>query len=632
MWNRVQKCLVAIAAAAVVIGAVAADRSAIADKDKWNLDDLYPSRAAWNEAREQFAKRIGDLAPFKGHLGDSAQTLLKALQTQEDMTKELYRLYVYAGMTYDLDTRVSDSMAMRQSMAKLGNDYSAAASFVEPEILSLDEAKVASFYASEPGLAVFKPYLDDILRMKAHTLSPEEERIVAQTGSLSGAPGSIYGVFTSADMPYPEVTLSTGEKVRLDNAGYAKYRASGNRADRDKVFKAFWETYAAYRRTLGATLYSHVRGHVFSKDVRKYDSCLQRALDADNIPTQVYRQLIKDVHDNLPTLHRYLKLRQRMMGVDQLRYEDLYAPLVKEVDLTFTPDEARGLVLKAVAPLGPDYVKVLKGGYESRWVDFFPSTGKRSGAYSNGAAYDVHPYMLLNFNGRYDDVSTLAHESGHTMHSYLSNKNQSFTNSRYSIFVAEVASTLNENLLFHTMLDETKDDATRLFLLGEYLDGFRQTLFRQTLFAEFELRIHEMAETGEPLTGDSLSKLYLDLVRTYYGHDKGVCQVDELYGNEWAFIPHFYRNFYVYQYATSLTASTFLANRIRSEAGGDASSRGARDAYINMLSSGSIKYPVELLKDAGVDMTTSAPFDASMKEMNAVMDQIESILAKKPGA
>jgi len=330
------------------------------------------------------------------------------------------------------------------------------------------------------------------------------------------------------------------------------------------------------------------------------------------------------VHANLPTLHRYLKLRQRIMGVDQLRYEDLYAPIVKRVELRYSPEQAKDLVLKAVAPLGPKYVADLKKGFADRWMDFMPTTGKKSGAYSTGA-YGVHPYQLQNFTGLYEEVSTLAHESGHSMHTFLSDKNQPYPTHDYRIFVAEVASTLNENLLLHYMLSQTKDRDTRLFLLGAYLDGLRTTLFRQTLFAEFELKIHELSEQGEPLTGEKLTGLYRGLLKEYYGDAAGVCKVADLYGIEWAYIPHFYYDFYVYQYATSITASAKIAADIRADKTGK-----SRDAYLKMLSSGSSKYPIDLLRDAGVDMTTSAPFHAAIQEMNTVMDEIEKLLAQKP--
>jgi oligoendopeptidase F len=380
---------------------------------------------------------------------------------------------------------------------------------------------------------------------------------------------------------------------------------------------------------MGTTLDAQVKGHLFDQKVHKFGSALEASLFRNDVPASVYTQLVADVRRSLPTFHRYLRLRQRMLGVDRLRYQDLYAPMVGQVDLTFKPDEARAITLEAFAPLGAPYVATLKKGYESRWTDYLPSTGKRAGAYSTGV-YGVHPYQLLNFNGKYDDLSTLAHESGHSMHTWLSYQKQPYPTSDYPIFVAEVASTLNENLLFHHMLARAKDDATRLALLGNRLDGLRGTLFRQTQFAEFELALHQLAEKGEPLTGEALSKLYLRIVREYYGHDQGVCQVDDLIGVEWAYVPHFYYDFYVFQYATSLVASSAIAKAIRDEA--PARKTAARDAYLGMLSAGGSKFPLDLLEDAGVDMTTSKPFDAAIAEMNATMDDMEKILARQAKA
>lgn len=602
------------------------ERKDVPVKYTWNLVDLYPTRQAWAEALARVEKRVDDLQPCKGHLGDSAATLLKALLTREEIAKEMARVGIYAMLSRDTDTRDSETGGMVSQTQNLENRLSTAWAWVEPEILALGDEKVKSFMTREPALAAFRPVLDDIMRRRPHTLSPTEERVFTRCSEMGDTGEAVYGLFTNADLPFPEVTLSDGRKVRLDQSGYGRYRSSTLRADRDLVFKTFWQTFKAFRRTLGLTLYNQVKSHIVNKDLRHYPSSLAAALDGANVPVTVYTQLVSDVNANLETLHRYLRLRKRMLGVEQLRYEDLYAPTVKAVDMRFTPEQAMEVTLAAVAPLGPAYTSVLKRAYDERWVDFLPTTGKRSGAYSAGSAYDVHPYQLLNYNGKYDDVSTLAHESGHSMHSWFSNKNQRFSNARYSIFVAEVASTLNENLLFHYTLHRAGDDSTRLFLLGERLEGFRTTLFRQTLFAEFELRIHEMAEQGQPLTGDRLSALYLELLRRYYGHDQGVCGVDELYGNEWAFVPHFYYNFYVYQYATSLMASTAIADRIRAEApkGGTQ----ARDAYLRMLSAGSSTYPVDLLKETGVDMTTSAPFRSSMREMNLIMDQMETLLQK----
>lgn len=600
------------------------------EKYKWDLSQIYKDKASWKQAKDDVSKRIPVLASYKGHLGDSATKLNEALRYFVDTDKEIGRLLSYASMLYDEDTRIAENQELLQEGENLATEYGMAISYFRPEILSLDKAKVDGFFKEEPKLAEFRMLVDNIMRMKDHTLSLPEERLLAKTfGDMGGSPEAIYSIIVDAEMPFPEITLSTGEKVQLSNAAYTKYRSSAVRADRDLVFKEFWGAYKKFNLTFGTSLYNHLKMHTCSKELRNYDSCLAAALYGNNIPPAVYKQLIADVHSNLPTLHRYLNLRKKMMGVDKLRYEDLYASIIKEVDLNYTADQAMDLTLKACAPLGPDYCNALKTGYESRWVDFYPGPGKRSGAYSNGSTYDVHPYQLLNFNGAYEDVSTLAHESGHSMHSFLSNKTQPYVNSDYSIFVAEVASTGNESLLLDYMLKNTKDDNVKLFLLGSSLDDLRQTLFRQTLFAEFELKIHEAAEKGEPLSGESFNKMYLDLVREYYGHDKGVCEVDELYGNEWSYIHHFYYNFYVYQYATSKVATSYLAKKILEEAAMKKPVTKTRDAYIKLLSSGSSKYPVELLKEAGVDMTTSEPFKAAMGEMNKIMDQIEAILAKQ---
>jgi oligoendopeptidase F len=529
----------------------------------------------------------------------------------------------------DQDTRVARNQQMAQQAAQVYSELQTATAYMRPEILAIGRPTIERFITEEPRLAQYRMFLDDILRAAPHTLTPPEEKVLARAGLLAQAGGAVHSVFTNADLPYPEVTLSTGEKIRLDASAYGKYRASPVKADRDAVFAAFWGRYGEFTRTLATTLNAHVESHAFNKDVRKFGSSLEAALFEYNIPVSVYQRLIDDVHANLPTLHRYLRLRQKIMGLPALGYEDLYAPIVERVQLEYTPEQAMALTLDAFAPLGQEYVDVLRKGYASRWVDFLPTTGKRTGAYST-SVYDAQPFQLLNFNGAWEDVSTLAHESGHSMHSYLAAKHQPYATAGYSIFVAEVASTLNENLLFHHVLDRTQDDPTRLFLLASYLDTMRTTLFRQTLFAEFELRIHEAVERGEPLTDEALSKLYLELLRKYYGHDQGIVNVAEPYGAEWAYVPHFYRDFYVYQYATSLIGGMSLAENI---IGKDAVKSGraakGREAYLRLLKSGSSRYPVDLLKDAGVDMTTSQPFDAAIREMNRIMDEIERIHARQ---
>ena len=628
--NRLPLILAALLAAVLLSPlARAEERTNVPEKLKWNTADLYASEDAWYKAKDDIAARIPKMAEFQGKLGESADLFYTAASTMMALDKDLTQLLVYASMRGDEDTRLAKPREMNQAGQQLAVQFYSTISYVRPEILALGAAKVSGFIAADPRLAPYKPYLDDILRYAPHTLSAPEEKVASQAEIMTDNAGRAYRTFKDAELPYPEVTLSTGEKVRLDAQAYTKYRASTNREDRDKVFQAFFSRFKDFERTFGTTLDGDVKTHMFNKDVHKYGSCVEAALFNSNVPVSVYTQLISDVHTNLPTLHRYLKLRQRMMGVDQLRYEDLYAPIIKKVDLRYTPEQATDLVLKAVAPLGPAYVATLKGGYDSRWVDFVPTTGKRSGAYSTGA-YGVHPYQLQNFTGLYEEVSTLAHESGHSMHTYLSDQKQPYITHDYKIFVAEVASTLNENLLLHYMLGQTKDRDTRLFLLGSYLDGLRTTLFRQTLFAEFELKIHELAEQGEPLTGEKLSELYLGLVKDYYGDAQGVCKVNDLYGIEWAYIPHFYYNFYVFQYATSITASAQIAANMRADAALKKPTTKSRDAYLAMLSSGSSKYPIDLLKGAGVDMTTSGPFNSAIKEMNGIMDEMEKLLVEKP--
>jgi oligoendopeptidase F len=600
------------------------ERSAIADRYKWNLAEIYPSDGAWRKAKDELVAELPAIRPFKGTLASSAQKLADALELSSRLAKAFTRLYVYASMMSDQDTRVSLYQGMQQEMAQIGANFGAETSFIEPEILKMDAAQVDSFIGSEPRLKVYSFYLHDILRRRAHTLSDSEERLLANSSLVASAPSDIFGILSNADFPYPSITLSDGKTVKLDNAGFNLYRAVPNRADREKVMSAFFGALGNFRGTLGSTLNGQVQSDVFYAKARNYESALARSLDAANIPTTVYTRLIDGVNRALPTFHRYLNLRKRMMGVSELHYYDLYAPLVASADLTYTAEEAQKHVMAALKPLGSEYAAAASRAFNERWIDLYPSPGKRSGAYSNGGAYDVHPYMLINYNGKYNDVSTVAHELGHTMQSYLSNKTQPYPLADYPIFVAEVASTFNEALLIDHMLKTITDDATKLSLLGNYLEGIKGTVFRQTQFAEFELRAHEMAEKGEPLTGDALSKLYADITKKYYGHDKKVCIVDDYIQHEWAFIPHFYRNFYVFQYATSFTASAALSEKVLA---GDAA---ATKRYLTFLGAGGSKYPIDLLKDAGVDMTSDEPLNLTMQKMNRVMDDMEKLLAKAP--
>jgi len=615
--------LVLFAVATLVSQAQEHDRSKLPDEYKWDLTPIYPSDQAWRAAKEKLASELPTLRKFQGTLASSPSQLADALETQSSFDKELSRLFVYAGLKSDEDTRVSTYQAMQQEMIQLASVLGTESAFIEPEILKMDNATIERFLTQEPRLHIFRHYLDDISRRRAHTLSNAEEKLLAASSVMASGPSSVYGIFTDADFPYPSVTLSDGKTVKLDKAAFSLYRASRSREDRQKVMEAFFTTLGKYRGTFGSMMNSNVETSVFYARARNYATDLQASLDQPNIPVSVYSRLVEGVNRNLPTFQRYLKLRKRMLGLPDLHYYDLYAPLVSSVDTRYPVDVAEQNILAALAPLGPEYAAGAKRAFTERWIDMYPTEGKTSGAYSNGAAYDVHPYMLLNYNGKYDDMSTIAHELGHTMHSYFSNKTQPYPLSSYPIFVAEVASTFNEALLIDYMLKRIKDDSTRLSLLGNYLESIKGTVFRQAQFAEFELRMHEMVEKGQPLTGDSLSKLYDDIVKKYYGHDQGVCIVDDYVANEWAFIPHFYNSFYVFQYATSFTASSALSEKVLS------GEPGATERYLKFISSGKSKYPIDLLKDAGVDMTTDEPLELTVKKMNRVMDEMEKLLDKK---
>ncbi len=615
-------CVLGISLAADSVMSQERDRTKVPEQYKWRLTDIYPSDDSWKADKAALTKRLPGLSQWNGLLAKSPTQLADCFDYLNDVAKQYSRLAVYASMISDQDTRDADHLAMVQEMSQLGAEFSAQMSYIQPEILAIPKETIDRFLKEEKRLGIYRHDLDDILRKKDHTGSAAEEKIIADASLMADGPDNIYGIFSNADFPFPTVTLADGKNVRLDKAAFALYRAVPNREDRKVIFEKYFGKLEEFSRTFGTQLYAEVKKDMFFMKARKYPSCLAAALDANSIPVAVYHSLVDGVDANLATFHRYLKLRQRMLGVDQLHYYDLYAPVVKSVDLNYTYEEAEKNVIDALAPLGSDYIQNSKKAFTDRWFDVYPSTGKRAGAYSQGGAYDVHPYMLLNYNGKYDDMSTIAHELGHTMHSFYSNKSQPFNMSQYSIFVAEVASTFNEALLIDYMLKKTKDNNVRLSMLGSYLDNIRGTVFRQTQFAEFELKIHEVAEQGQSLTGELLDSLYLEITRKYYGHDKGICVVDDFVKSEWANVPHFYYNYYVFQYATSFTASAALSEKVLA---GDASET---NHYLALLKAGGSDYPIDLLKRAGVDMTTAEPLELTMKKMNRIMDEIEEIIGK----
>jgi oligoendopeptidase F len=609
-----------LVASAGILPAQQRERGKVPDKFKWDLTALYPNDEAWRAQKDKLVSEFPKLKEFQGTLGSSAARMADCLETESRMERELRRLSAYAGLISDQDTRVSTYQGMKQEIVQLFSAFGAETAYIAPEILKIDSATLARTIDQEPRLHVYRHYLDDVTRRRPHTLSEPEEKLLAASAVMAAGPSTVFRIFKNADFPNPSVVLSDGKSVKLNDSAYELQRASSVREDREKVMAAFFGALGSYRGTFGSMMDTSVETSFFYARSRNYKSSLEAALGDANIPISVYQKLLEGVDRNLPTFHRYLKLRKPMLGLKELHYYDLYAPLVKSVDTEYSIEEGEKKILEALAPLGPDYAAGAKRAFSERWIDVYPTDGKASGGYEDGEAYDVHPYILVNYNGKYIDVSTVAHELGHGMHTYFSNRTQPYPLASDPTFVAEVASTFNEALLIDYMLKTVPDNATRLSLLGNELENIKGTLFRQAQFAEFELRMHEMAEKGEPLTGDSLSKLYGEIVKKYYGSDQGVCIVDDYVQHEWAYIPHFYFNFYVYQYATSFAASSALSEKVL------AGAPGAAERYLKFISAGGSKYPIELLKDAGVDMTTGEPLELTVKKMNRIMDEIEKLL------
>ncbi|MBI5730693.1 MAG: oligoendopeptidase F [Ignavibacteriales bacterium] len=600
------------------------ERKDVPEKLKWNNSILYKNIDEWQKDKQAVETQIKKISEYKGKLGESADTFYNALRLYFDLYKSFYKLSDYANRVSDEDLRNSENQSLTQVTNTLGTQFGEASSYLSPELLSLPQDKIKNFFDEKKELKEFRFFVDDILRLREHTLNANEEQILASAGLITTTPGEVYGIFDNAEKPNPKVKLSTGEEVELSSAAYTKYRASQVREDREKVMKAVFENYQKFQNTIGSNLAGKIRADYFFSKNRKYNSVLESSLNANKIPVSVYENLVSQIHKNLPTLHRFLKLKAKMLGVDQLHYYDLYPPLVKSVDFKFTVEEGQNLILDVFKPMGDEYVSTVKKAFNERWIDYVPTVGKRSGAYSSGAAYDYHPYILMNWTDDYESVSTLAHELGHTMHSYFSNKSQPFVNAQYATFVAEIASTINETLLNNYMVEKVKTDDEKLYLLGSYLDLLKGTIFRQTQFAEFELELHKKIENGEPLTGESISKIYYDIVKNYYGNDLGACVVDPYIAYEWAYIPHFINYaYYVYQYSTSLIYATAFAEKIVKEG------QPAVDKFYNILKGGSSDYPIELIKKAGIDPLSSEAFDLTIAKMNKVMDQIEEIISKK---
>ncbi|MFI4867808.1 MAG: M3 family oligoendopeptidase [Steroidobacterales bacterium] len=600
--------------------------AAPAPDSMWDLSDLYASPQAWTDAFARARAAAEALAGYKGTLGGSAAAMLTALDAISAVRRESARLSVYANLKADEDLRVATNQERRQQAQSLETTLSEKTSWVAPEIVALGTDTVRRFLAESAPLAQrFDFFLNDTLRAAPHTLGDEAETVLAGAGTVLQQPGTVRELLADGELPLPTVTLSDGTKVRLDAAAYGKYRQSPNRADRKLVFDAFWSAWSRFQGTLGTLLTTQVMGDVFSARARHFASSLEAAQFGDDMPAAVYRTLVDETNAALPTLHRYLRLRRRLLGIrGPLRYYDNYPPILALKPLpSFTVADSERITLEALKPLGEDYLQLLRRGFDGRWMNVDPQPGKAAGAYMSGAAYDVHPYLLLNHTDDYQSLSTIAHEWGHAVHTLLSNEAQPFDKAGYSIFIAESASIGNEMLLNDYMVAHAGSKAAKLYYLGLGLDQIRSTFFRQVQFAEFELRIHEELEQGHALSGARMSEMYCGLLRKYYGEAAGVTKIDPAYCIEWAFVPHFYRDFYVYQYATSMAGAAYMTDAILKEGAA------ARDRFLSMLRAGASDYPYELYKRAGVDMATPAPYRALVARMNAIMDQIEALESQK---
>ncbi|MEO5695161.1 MAG: oligoendopeptidase F [Usitatibacter sp.] len=605
--------------------ACAATSSAFAQErpqDRWNLADMYPSQEAWNADAARLEASLTKVAACKGKLGESARRFKECTDGQYNAVRLFYRLAVYANELNSEDTGATLGLELRSRIGVMGAKLGEATSWVRPEILKLGAAKVEAFVKQEPGLKIYAQPLRDIVRAAPHTLDSQGEAIMAAFSLSGNAASNIYQVLANADFPWPMVKMSDGKEVKMDEPAFSTARESANRDDRKRAFDGFYARWKEFERTLGTTYYADLKEDTVYAKLRKYPDSFARSMDGNNLPLAVYDALVKSANDNLPTLHRYFKLRGRILGVPEMRYYDIYPPLVSG-GREFPIDEGVKIMLESAKPLGDAYVAAMANGVKNRWMDVYPRPRKQSGAHMAGAAYDVHPYLLLNYTNNYESVSTLAHEWGHAMHSYLSNKAQPFATGRYATFVAEIASTTNEVFLLEYMLKNAANDDERLLYLGSALEGLRGTFFRQTMFAEFEREAHSRVDKGEALTGERLTKMYGDILKRYHGDKEGVVKIDELYTIEWARIPHFYNSFYVFQYATSISAGSLFAEAILK------GEPGARERYIKLLEAGSSGYPYDLVKAAGVDLATAAPYQAVANRMNRIMDQIEAILAKR---
>lgn len=592
-------------------------RNEVPEDLTWRLEDIFATDALWEDEFKEVTAYAKKASSYAGTLGNGAEALLEVLTYYDDIYGRAMKLYTYAHMRYDQDTTNNFYQDMNSRIQTLATNISTALSFITPEILALSEETIERYLAENKDLQLYKQSLQEITMGRPHVLPAEQEALLAQMSEVTGTAANTFGMLNNADIVFPKVKNEDGEEIQLTHGNYIKFLESKDCTVREAAFKAMYATYGSFKNTFAATLTGNVKKHNVSARIRNYRSARHAAMSNNFIPENVYDQLVETIHNHLPVLHRYIALRKKVLGVDKLHMWDLFTPLVKEVEMKMPYDEAKDILVKALAPLGEEYQGIVQSGFDNRWVDVKENKGKRSGAYSSGT-YGTNPYILMNWQDNVDNLFTLAHEFGHSVHSYYTRSNQPFVYGNYSIFVAEVASTCNEELLNDYLLKTIKDPQQKIYLLNHWLDGFRSTVFRQTMFAEFEHMIHEMDQNGESLTAERLTEVYYDLNKQYFGED---IVIDEEIGLEWARIPHFYYNYYVYQYATGKSAATALSKQILEEG------TPAVERYINnFLKAGCSDFPIEVLKAAGVDMNDAKPIDDACKVFEERLNELEKLL------
>lgn len=593
---------------------MAKDRSLIDEKYKWDLDKMYPEYTMIDEDIKYIQESTEKMEEYSGKLSDSKEIFYDAMLLMEDISRRLSKLYAYTHMKHHQDTRINENLAQATKTEMLSTELSKATAYVVPEIIAMDESILNEFLKDEK-VKHYKKMIEEILRDKPYTLSEREEKILAASSELARIPENTYEMLSYADMKFPEIIDEDGESVRIDHFNYSKYIKSSDRRVRKEAFEAEFGTYKKYSNTMAAMLFGGIKSEVFYSSVRSYPSARFASLYADNINLSVYDNLIDAIHDKISVLDKYIKIKKEYFGLDEMHMYDLYQPMSKNFKMDITYEEAKEIILKALEPMGESYLNLIKKAFDERWIDVYENEGKKGGAYSWGC-HDSNPYILMSYKNDLNSLFTLMHELGHSIHSYLSHTNQPYIYSSYKIFVAEVASTVNETLLIKYLLSNSNDKDEKIYLLNYYLEQFRTTVYRQTLFAEFEKITHEKVENGEPLTSKEFTEVYYDLNKHYYGNS---CEVDELVGYEWARIPHFYSNFYVYKYATGFSAASVLSSLILE---GNANV----EKYIEFLKSGGSEYPLDQLRKAGVDMEKKESVEKALDVFEGLVDELEKLL------